>query len=381
MDVLDKKDVFISYRRDGGATVARLLCEVLRSKGVNVFFDTESLGSGEFDKKIEQELEKADNFLFIVSPNVFEKCHDKNNWVRKEIELALDKKGTEKIIPVFVNGVTEFPDDLPVSMNKIVNINGLKLDHEHFNTSINELISRFVSRRHILMNSFHEIVANIDTDQSETKLINLIKVCCELCDPEEYDEMVKMLVDKIRLVSENDTNDKLLNSLLNNNDLDFSKTLCDKLGLDNVGTKKTITLNIRKWLSKERSYLRNENTDENQTKEVAGLKLKLEDHYYKFINAFVSISDSELKGYIKNLAEGLDIELEDKINKEKVYWSFFKQVEIEMFLELVSSKGGLYAHYFDSIAIILFDDDSGKKSDLVKKIQDYIDYEGEFSRG
>ena len=35
-------DVFISYRRGGGATVARLLYEVLKSRGISAFMDAET---------------------------------------------------------------------------------------------------------------------------------------------------------------------------------------------------------------------------------------------------------------------------------------------------------------------------------------------------
>ena len=40
-------DVFISYRRDGGAETAKHLRDVLTERGYRVFFDTDSLRSGD----------------------------------------------------------------------------------------------------------------------------------------------------------------------------------------------------------------------------------------------------------------------------------------------------------------------------------------------
>ena len=52
MDDSKPYHIFISYRRDGGDVMARLLYEVFSYKGYRVFYDNESLSSGRFDKKI-----------------------------------------------------------------------------------------------------------------------------------------------------------------------------------------------------------------------------------------------------------------------------------------------------------------------------------------
>ena len=48
----DKFDVFISYRRDGGAMRARLLYEALKQRRYSVFFDFESMTAGRFGDEI-----------------------------------------------------------------------------------------------------------------------------------------------------------------------------------------------------------------------------------------------------------------------------------------------------------------------------------------
>lgn len=41
-------DLFISYRRNGGEVIARLIFELLKNRKYNIFFDHKSLSSGEF---------------------------------------------------------------------------------------------------------------------------------------------------------------------------------------------------------------------------------------------------------------------------------------------------------------------------------------------
>jgi len=72
------KDVFISYRRSSGATVARLLCDVLTQRNISIFFDKESLGEGNFDDAIEHNLHAARNFILIVSPGLFDRGKNAN---------------------------------------------------------------------------------------------------------------------------------------------------------------------------------------------------------------------------------------------------------------------------------------------------------------
>lgn len=47
-----KHDVFISYRRDGGEYTAKILRDRLSELGYAVFFDVESLRSGDFNTKL-----------------------------------------------------------------------------------------------------------------------------------------------------------------------------------------------------------------------------------------------------------------------------------------------------------------------------------------
>lgn len=96
------KGVFISYRRDGGSEVARIIADYLESSGYEVFLDVDSLGGGHFDEMILREIDKNDTFILICSPECFARCHDPEDWVRRELERALEKR--KKIIPVTLGG-------------------------------------------------------------------------------------------------------------------------------------------------------------------------------------------------------------------------------------------------------------------------------------
>ena len=60
--------IFISYRRDGGESLAALLYERFARKGYDVFYDVESLRSGDFNEKLLSVIEKCEDVLLILPP-------------------------------------------------------------------------------------------------------------------------------------------------------------------------------------------------------------------------------------------------------------------------------------------------------------------------
>ena len=97
-----KYDIFISYRRDGGESTAKTLRDRLASLKYRVFFDVESLRSGDFNTALFSVIEECRDFLLILSPGALDRCKNDNDWVRMEIEHAL--KHNLNIIPVMLRG-------------------------------------------------------------------------------------------------------------------------------------------------------------------------------------------------------------------------------------------------------------------------------------
>ncbi len=131
-------DVFISYRRNGGFEMARLLYEHLKSFGLNPFFDLEELRSGQFNEKIYMAIEESANFLLVLPPNSLDRCKDERDWLRLEIEHAI-KKG-KNIIPLMMSGF-EWPKELPQSMEKLPFYNAVKMSREYFDATITKLLT------------------------------------------------------------------------------------------------------------------------------------------------------------------------------------------------------------------------------------------------
>lgn len=134
-------DVFISYRRDGGFEMARLLYEHLKSVGLNPFFDLEELLSGQFNVKLYKAIEDSANFLLVLPPRSLDRCAKEDDWLRLEIEHAIKKD--KNIIPLMMAGFV-WPDTLPESIAKLPYYNAVQMSREYFEASISRLLSMLI---------------------------------------------------------------------------------------------------------------------------------------------------------------------------------------------------------------------------------------------
>ena len=85
-------DIFISYRREGGYAMARLLYECFNNSGLKVFLDLEELRAGPFNEKLYEAIENCENFVLVLPPNSMDRCVNENDWLRLEIEHAIKHK-------------------------------------------------------------------------------------------------------------------------------------------------------------------------------------------------------------------------------------------------------------------------------------------------
>lgn len=131
-----KYDVFISYRRDGGEYTAKILKDRLEDLGYRVFFDVESLRSGDFNEKLYSVIEECQDFILILSPNSLERCSNEDDWVQAEIIHAIKCK--KNIIPIMLRGF-QFPEILPEEIDIIRMKSGLESNSEFFDAFINRL--------------------------------------------------------------------------------------------------------------------------------------------------------------------------------------------------------------------------------------------------
>lgn len=106
----NKYDIFISYRRDGGAQYARILQLMLIQRGFKVFLDYDELTDGVFSEHIKKAIKEAPVFMLVLSEKSMDRCVNKDDWVRQEIMLAIEQG--KHLIPVNPdNSFNGFPKD------------------------------------------------------------------------------------------------------------------------------------------------------------------------------------------------------------------------------------------------------------------------------
>ena len=141
---MEKYDIFISYRRDGGQMVANHLHYALKGDGYRVFLDTNNLGGGDFDRALLDKVENCKDFVIVLSPGALDRCADAEDWVRKELIQALDYK--KNIVPVWLDGF-DFNAELPPEIDSVRSKNGLKYDVTHFETDIKKLEQKYLQSK------------------------------------------------------------------------------------------------------------------------------------------------------------------------------------------------------------------------------------------
>jgi tetratricopeptide (TPR) repeat protein len=88
-------DVFISYRREPSGPWAIALFQYLEYHGINAFYDIDSIRAGQFDTLILRQIAARPYFLLILTPGTLKRCVEADDWLRREIEQAVD---TERVI-------------------------------------------------------------------------------------------------------------------------------------------------------------------------------------------------------------------------------------------------------------------------------------------
>ena len=106
-------DIFVSYRRSDGKDIARILNLAFKNAGYRCFLDYNDLEGGVFGKKLENAVLDAPVFVMVLTNDYFARCTQEGDWVRREIELALDND--KIIVPLnydaVLNGVPDYLDE------------------------------------------------------------------------------------------------------------------------------------------------------------------------------------------------------------------------------------------------------------------------------
>ena len=129
----NKYDIFISYRRVGGAQYARILQLMLIQRGYKVFLDYDELTDGIFSDKIKAAIKDAPVFMLVLSEGSMQRCANEGDWVRQEITLAVEQG--KHIVPVNPdNGFDGFPEGMPEKLKDFIG------SHQHSEISFGQAL-------------------------------------------------------------------------------------------------------------------------------------------------------------------------------------------------------------------------------------------------
>lgn len=141
-----EKTVFISYRRKNKPW-AILIYQDLTHHGYDVFIDYKNIKSGDFEQTIVQNIKGRAHFVVILTPSALERCNEPGDWLRREIELAIDEK--RNIVPIMLEGFS-FGDPtitkyLTGKMAVLKKYNGLNVPADYIEAAMDRLRDDFLS--------------------------------------------------------------------------------------------------------------------------------------------------------------------------------------------------------------------------------------------
>lgn len=141
-----EKTVFISYRRKD-ISWALAVYQYLTSQKYDVFFDYTSIPSGDFEQIIVSNIRARAHFVLILTPTALDRCSEPGDWLRREIETAIDEK--RNIIPIFFDGFNfgspNIAEKLTGKLGAIRRYNGLDIPSGYFLEAMERLSERYLN--------------------------------------------------------------------------------------------------------------------------------------------------------------------------------------------------------------------------------------------
>lgn len=153
---MERYQIFISYRRDGGEFFGKILSDKLIAKGYSVFFDVEALRSGPFNDQLYQVLDQCQDFIVILSPHALDRCVNPGDWVCSEIAYAIQQK--KNIVPIVLRDFV-WPEILPEAIRTLPLYEQEELarvtSHEHIDASVQRICRALLKSRPAGSGRFH----------------------------------------------------------------------------------------------------------------------------------------------------------------------------------------------------------------------------------
>ncbi|MDQ3007542.1 MAG: SUMF1/EgtB/PvdO family nonheme iron enzyme [Chloroflexota bacterium] len=141
-----EKTIFISYRRKD-ISWALAVYQYLTSQKYDVFFDFSSLSSGDFEQIIVSNIRARAHFILILTPTALDRCSQPGDWLRREIETAVDEK--RNIIPLLFDGFNfgspSIIEKLTGKLGAVPRYNALDIPSGYFMEAMERLRRRYLN--------------------------------------------------------------------------------------------------------------------------------------------------------------------------------------------------------------------------------------------
>jgi tetratricopeptide (TPR) repeat protein len=141
-----EKTVFLSYRRTN-VPWALAIFQNLTQHGYDVFIDFNGVGPGDFESVILGNTTARAHFLVLLTPSALEHCNEPGDWLRREIETALDSK--RNTIPLMMEGfdfgTPKIASQLTGKLAALKHYNGLSIPPEYFMEAMEKLRNKFLN--------------------------------------------------------------------------------------------------------------------------------------------------------------------------------------------------------------------------------------------
>ncbi len=140
-----EKTVFLSYRRTN-AFGALAIFQDLTQHGYDVFFDYNGIPSGDFETVILENVRARAHFLVLLTPSALERCSEPEDWLRREIETAIEEK--RNIVPLMLEGFSfgtpSIADQLTGKLALLRKYQALSVPVEYFAEAMDRLRTRYL---------------------------------------------------------------------------------------------------------------------------------------------------------------------------------------------------------------------------------------------
>ncbi|MGA7463093.1 MAG: tetratricopeptide repeat protein [Candidatus Korobacteraceae bacterium] len=141
-----ERTVFISYRRTN-VPWALAIFQNLTQYGYDVFFDYSGISSGDFKTVILENIRARAHFLVILTPSALERCGEPEDWLRREIETALEER--RNIVPLMLEGfdfgTPTIAKQLTGTLAPLKFYNALNVPADYFMEAMGRLRDRFLN--------------------------------------------------------------------------------------------------------------------------------------------------------------------------------------------------------------------------------------------